>query len=376
MALPASGAISLSEVNTELTFSASALISLNDSAVRGLFGVASGAISLNDGYGKAAGPTEPVWTSMIASMQATSFGTNYALYGVGFANGKYVFLTSTAGAYLTSTDLISFTPYTGRWASFANNYMVSNGSVFLSLSNSARIYRSTDAINWTEVGTALRATAWGSFTAVTKGIWDGTNFVIVGTGAHIAYSSDGITWTYVGGLRATSWGTSNPTSLRFENGKYVMVGPSAKMAYSTNITTWTYTANLQYSAWGSSSIVKDYAYGNGMNVIVGGNPSSRVWSGTEVIHVPFGSYQQRNISTLVGSSAWTDKIVWFNDRFILLIRSFAVSLQSTDGINWEYTSSSMAATGWTTANYEIRDFQILNGKAFAVTALMNAIYMS
>lgn len=52
MSLPASGAISLSQVNTELGYSASATISLNDALVRKLGAKPSGAISLNDLHGK------------------------------------------------------------------------------------------------------------------------------------------------------------------------------------------------------------------------------------------------------------------------------------------------------------------------------------
>lgn len=54
MTLPVSpNSISLSQVNTELGLSSTAQISLNNSAVRSLFGVASGAISMSQGYGKA-----------------------------------------------------------------------------------------------------------------------------------------------------------------------------------------------------------------------------------------------------------------------------------------------------------------------------------
>jgi len=50
--LPASGAISLSQVNTELGRSATAPISLGETAVRNLAGVPSGPISLSNLYGK------------------------------------------------------------------------------------------------------------------------------------------------------------------------------------------------------------------------------------------------------------------------------------------------------------------------------------
>ena len=48
MALPASGAISLNQVNIELGNAETAQISLNDAVVRALFGKASGAISMSD----------------------------------------------------------------------------------------------------------------------------------------------------------------------------------------------------------------------------------------------------------------------------------------------------------------------------------------
>jgi hypothetical protein len=53
MALPASGAISLNQVNVELGLSGTTSINMNQATVRTLFGVASGAISMSNGYGKA-----------------------------------------------------------------------------------------------------------------------------------------------------------------------------------------------------------------------------------------------------------------------------------------------------------------------------------
>ena len=52
MALPSSGAISLSQVSVELGVGATTTRSLNDSTTRSLFGKDSGSISMSDGYGK------------------------------------------------------------------------------------------------------------------------------------------------------------------------------------------------------------------------------------------------------------------------------------------------------------------------------------
>ena len=76
MALPSSGAISFSDINTELGNSASATISLNQADVRGLFGIASGAISMNQGYGCSDTPANP-----------TQIGTCYSAFGGWYVGG-------------------------------------------------------------------------------------------------------------------------------------------------------------------------------------------------------------------------------------------------------------------------------------------------
>ena len=53
MTLPVSGAISLNQVNVELGIAGTTTISLNQSNLRTLFGVGSGAITMSNGYGKA-----------------------------------------------------------------------------------------------------------------------------------------------------------------------------------------------------------------------------------------------------------------------------------------------------------------------------------
>jgi hypothetical protein len=73
MTLPASGAISLSQVNVELGNSSIAPISLNQSTVRTLFGIPSGAISMNAGHGKS--------NYLIGYVSYYGFA-NYVSYGV------------------------------------------------------------------------------------------------------------------------------------------------------------------------------------------------------------------------------------------------------------------------------------------------------
>jgi len=96
MTLPSSGAISFSNVDTELGYSSTATVSLNDTAVRLLFGISSGAIDMNTGHGKSINPT-----------------VNYLAVAGGGGGGEYSGGGGGAGGVLTgSTTLTVGTTYT------------------------------------------------------------------------------------------------------------------------------------------------------------------------------------------------------------------------------------------------------------------------
>lgn len=98
MALPASGAISLGAVNTELGVSATAARSLNDSTTRALFGVASGGISLSNGYGKAN------QFSFTISSNQTNANLRTLAVNAGWNQSSKVVATINGGVYISSNS--------------------------------------------------------------------------------------------------------------------------------------------------------------------------------------------------------------------------------------------------------------------------------
>ena len=98
MALPASGQISLNQVNVELGLSGTAQISMNDAAVRGLFGVASGQISMSDGYGKANA------FAFTVTSNTQNFVASTAATAAGWDGSTALVMTLQAGVYLYGTS--------------------------------------------------------------------------------------------------------------------------------------------------------------------------------------------------------------------------------------------------------------------------------
>jgi len=117
MPLPSSGQISLNQVNVELGLSGTAQIGLGDSAVRTLFDVASGQITMSNGYGKA-----NVFTLTFSSHTANP-DINALATAAGWDGSTELVVQVNSGVYVYSTD--TNTNYFGLHANVPctiNNY--------------------------------------------------------------------------------------------------------------------------------------------------------------------------------------------------------------------------------------------------------------
>ena len=112
MTLPASGTISLSQVNTELGKALNTQISLNQADVRTLFGISSGAIAMSNGHGK----SQSVLTiNLTVSAHAAYYNIRTAAINAGW-NGTspvQINLTVNSGIYVYSDNVASPSIQTG-----------------------------------------------------------------------------------------------------------------------------------------------------------------------------------------------------------------------------------------------------------------------
>lgn len=158
----------MGQVNTELGRSATATISLNETAVRTLAGVASGAISMNDLRGKSSASINFI-NQYIASGQSTPATAGYRVSSDGFdyenvqnvysALTQWVTPTSVGGNYEVFATVNSgslTTGTTGSWLATSSNptWTRSNGAigtiVFVNMTLQVRAIGTTTILDtWT-----------------------------------------------------------------------------------------------------------------------------------------------------------------------------------------------------------------------------------
>ena len=159
MALQSSGAISLNDVNVELGNSGTASINMGSAAVRDLFGIASGAISLSDGYG--ASSVTPFTNTYIGSfthptaVESDLFGKNVAVSGnyvvvsedqddgLGMNSGA-VHIYNTSGTYLHKL----YAPDGGVSDAFGNSVSIDNGFLAVGMWYNTNPYTKQNVYLW------------------------------------------------------------------------------------------------------------------------------------------------------------------------------------------------------------------------------------
>ena len=126
MVMKSSGQISLSEVNIELGFASTTLITFNDSKVRTLFGKSSGNIGLFDGYGKA----DRVSVNLIITANVLNYNI-FSNKGTTYVAGKTdVVLTINNGIKIGSSATTTYALDTGiGWVSGDTITIVNNGYI-------------------------------------------------------------------------------------------------------------------------------------------------------------------------------------------------------------------------------------------------------
>ena len=125
MTLPASGPISLNNVNVELGLAGTTSINMNQASVRTLFGVPSGAISMSNGYGKS--------NQFSFTISANQTNANLASLGTaaGWNGTSKLIATVNSGVYISSNT--TGTPALTVNGSFPSGVELINGGIIVGM---------------------------------------------------------------------------------------------------------------------------------------------------------------------------------------------------------------------------------------------------
>lgn len=320
MALQSSGTISLNDVNVELGNSGTASINMGSSDVRGLFGVASGTISMSDGYGASSGNIHgsrvlvsggysSSWTTDVEYYNTTggSIGTPAAFGSMlsSYVNGQSLSTTNGSRAFFsagsnTTVGTAYFTVATTGNATFFGNltYNRTTGAACTNIVRGVFISGSfTQIMDYHTLSTAGNAVTFGTFGSnngfysegtqsyagrgiIAGGFFNNTN----GSTAiyYITIATTGNT-TFFGNLTVATWnfaGGSNGTRAIWAGGQQPSGGNASHAVITYNTIATTGNAVSFGSLIASLSAVSGGS--NGTHVFVNGGAST---SGTRYKYI-------------------------------------------------------------------------------------------
>ncbi len=289
------------------------------------------------------------WTNAAPSGLA-AFSEN--MQGVTYGAGRFVAAGSVTGSSTShriafSTDLVNWTTATTpavagngllRTAAYGNG-LYAVGVFGQPVSNTQKLYTSTDAVNWTLRDVRL-GTVWGI--DYLNGLWIAVGDTGNNTG-NLSTSTDGITWT----ARATG-SADDLIATAFGAGLYVAVGNGSQAVTSTDGSTWT-RRTLPDSGVTVTDIV--YAAGKFVASTLGGA-----------------------VYTSADGLAWTRQTVAVGARLNTITYGNGVFVAGGDAI----IATSPDAITWTTNTTNVRTIRqaVFGGGVFVAGADIGAVYRS
>lgn len=282
MALPASGQISLNDVNVELGNSGTAQIDMNSAAVRGLFGIASGEIEMADGYGK----------SFFNGSNWTAFQTTVGANNLHFHSSRasttdhdeYISISTGSTGYPSytstlfgnvSSDGLTWTTDTGYVTTYNASYGLAQVRSYDADNSAAvfhdgtywwvvagpgnnkpiQIYRRNSASSWVNVNSGGAGDGYAEIARYETGV----GYFAAHVYGDIAFSTNGTSWTHYEPPLSVRYGYSSPKDVFWDSGtsKWVLFYDRGAMYGSHQNSGWAACTTSGGSATNGSGFLFD-----------------------------------------------------------------------------------------------------------------------